>query len=57
MKRKLSSLANRLFVRDEGQSMVEYGLIIALIAVVVVGALMLLGGDISNLFKNITANL
>ena len=40
-----------LTVRDEqGQGMVEYGLIIALVAVVVIAALALLGGKITNIF-------
>lgn len=33
-----------------GQGMVEYGLIIALIAIVVIGALTLLGGGIEGIF-------
>lgn len=43
--------------RDEGQGMVEYGLIIALIAVVVIAALVLLGGRISHLFGSVANNL
>ena len=54
---KLWMALNRAMKREEGQSLVEYGLIIALIAVVVVGALFLMGGTISNLFTNITGNL
>lgn len=42
---------------SEGQSMVEYALIIALVAVVVVGAVTLLGGGISNIFDSITHSL
>ena len=42
------------FLKDEdGQGMVEYGLIIGLIAVVVVGALVLLGPKIKDMFNNI----
>lgn len=42
----------RLALRDEeGQGMVEYGLIIALVAVAVIGALMVLGPKISNMFN------
>ena len=41
----------------EGQSMVEYALIIALVAVVVVGAVELLGNGISNIFDTITTHL
>jgi pilus assembly protein Flp/PilA len=35
---------------EKGQGMVEYGLIIGLIAVVVIGALIILGPKISDLF-------
>jgi len=41
----------------EGQSMVEYALIIALVAVVVVGAVVILGHGISNIFTSITNSL
>lgn len=42
----------RLTVRDEeGQGMVEYGLIIALVAIVVIAALLILGPKIGNLFN------
>lgn len=36
---------------EEGQAMVEYGLIIALIAIVVIAALLILGPSIANLFN------
>lgn len=38
--------------RQEGQTLAEYALILALIAVVVVGVVFTLGGTISNLFTN-----
>ena len=45
-------------VRDpRGQSMVEYALIIALIAVVVVGAVVALGGKLGNVFESITNSI
>ncbi len=45
----------RKFFKDEsGQGMVEYGLIIAVVALVVVGALALFGGKISTLFSGIS---
>ena len=46
-----------LLKREEGQGMVEYGLIIALVAVVVVLALTAMGTQIGNLFTNITKSL
>lgn len=63
----LSMLSNRAvkdvlwvqskFSDDRGQGMVEYGLIIALIAVVLIGALTLLGGGLGNVFKSITTQV
>jgi len=42
----------RMAVRDEeGQGMVEYGLIIALVAIVVIAALLILGPKIANIFN------
>ena len=42
------------FLKDEnGQGMVEYGLIIALIAVVVIAALTILGPKIADMFNNV----
>ena len=41
------------FKNEDGQGMVEYGLIIALIAVVVILALTALGGKVANIFNNI----
>ena len=43
--------------RDEGQTMAEYGLLLAGIAVLAMGAVFALGPVISDLFTNITANL
>lgn len=44
----------KTFVKDEqGQGMVEYGLLIALIAVVVIAALVLLGPKIRDMFNNV----
>lgn len=43
--------------RQNGQGLVEYALIIALVAVVVIGTLILLGPQISSIFQNISNNL
>jgi pilus assembly protein Flp/PilA len=42
---------------EEGQGMVEYGLIIALVAVVAIVGLTLLGPQIRSLFQNISNQL
>ncbi len=44
-------MLKKFFKDESGQGMVEYGLIIALIAVVVVVALVALGGNIKNIFQ------
>jgi len=43
--------------RLDGQAMVEYALILVLIAVVVIGALLLLGGQIKSIFSSISGAL
>lgn len=46
------------FIRnEEGQGMVEYGLILALVAVVVIAALTLVGNKISGIFTSVSDNL
>lgn len=42
---------------QKGQGLVEYALIIALVAVVVIATLILLGPQISSIFQNISNNL
>ena len=39
--------------KEEGQTLVEYALIIALIAIVLIGALILLEGGINGVFQTI----
>ena len=47
----------RFLTNEEGQGMVEYGLIIALVAVVVIVGLTLLGGKANSLFGGISDKL
>lgn len=42
---------------EEGASAVEYGLIVGLIAIFIVGALQLAGGSLNTLFNNIAGAL
>lgn len=42
---------------DKGQGMVEYALLVALIAIVVIAALLLLGPQIAQIFTDITNQL
>jgi pilus assembly protein Flp/PilA len=42
---------------EEGQGMVEYGLIIALVSIVAIAALIILGGGIEDIFTNVGEKL
>ncbi len=50
-------MLSRLFARSRGQGLVEYALIIALVAIVVIGTLILLGPQIASIFQSISNNL
>ena len=43
--------------REEGQGLVEYALILVLVAIVVIAVLLLLGPIVGNAFSNIVDNL
>jgi pilus assembly protein Flp/PilA len=45
------------FAKEEGQGLVEYALILVLIAIVVIGVLTLLGGQVSEVFSEINSGL
>ena len=41
--------------REEGQALVEYALILSLVSIVSIGALQLLGGNITNILNGVAA--
>ena len=43
--------------REEGQGLVEYALILVLVAIVVIAILLILGPAIGNVFSSIVGNL
>lgn len=45
------------FAKEEGQGLVEYALILVLIAIVVIGILTLLGKKVSEVFSEIDSGL
>lgn len=47
------TVAKRLWQEEQGQSMVEYGLVLALVAIVAVAALMTFGDIITETFNKI----
>jgi len=52
----LQSYLTRLLNRDDrGATAVEYGLMVALIAVVIIGAVTLLGQNLLNIFNTVAA--
>lgn len=53
----MKNLVARLRKSEKGQGMVEYGLILALIAVVVITALSAMGGSLKTKFEGIKTNL
>lgn len=45
------------FAKEEGQGLVEYALILVLIAIVVIGILTLLGNRVSGVFSSVNSGL
>ncbi|MBP1467155.1 Flp family type IVb pilin [Candidatus Chloroploca sp. M-50] len=45
------------FAKEEGQGLVEYALILVLIAIVVIGILTVLGGRVNQVFSEINSGL
>lgn len=54
---KLRYLLYRLVTGEKGQGMVEYGLILALIAIAVIAILGTMGGNLNTLFTTIAGKL
>ncbi len=50
-------MLRNFFAREEGQGLVEYALILVLIAIVVIGVLTVLGGKVSSVFETISTSL
>ena len=53
----ISTLLAHVRRDEEGQTLVEYGLLLALIAIIVIVALLFLGPIVSQLFSNVAENL
>ncbi len=50
-------MLRKWFKDEEGQGMVEYGLIIGLIAIAVIGALVVLGPKVASMFTQVGEKL
>lgn len=53
----MKKILNWLKNEESGQGMVEYGLIIALIAVVLIGSLTAMNGGLKSIFTTVTTKL
>jgi pilus assembly protein Flp/PilA len=53
----LAMAKDRLEREEKGATAVEYGLMVGLIAVVIIGAVTLLGGNLSSLFNRIAGTV
>jgi pilus assembly protein Flp/PilA len=53
----ISNLLSHIRRDEEGQTLVEYGLLLALIAIIVIVALLFLGPIVSDIFSNVAENL
>ncbi len=53
----MTGLLTRLWTEESGQGMAEYGLILALVAVVAIGAFLALGGDISTKIQGVATEI
>jgi Flp pilus assembly pilin Flp len=52
--RELKRLASLLFAREEGQTMAEYGIVLAVITIAAVGVFTALSGGIQGAINNVT---
>ena len=57
MKKTITRFIKRLSNDEKGATAIEYGLIAALIAVVIIGAVSLVGSDLGNTFNNVANKL
>jgi pilus assembly protein Flp/PilA len=54
---RLPAIARARRTEDRGQTLVEYGLLLAFIAIVVIAALVVLGPTISGIFQSVNDQL
>ncbi len=57
MLKALARLQTRISTRDRGATAVEYGLMVALIAVAIIVTVRLLGTNLNTLFSNVAGNV
>ena len=57
MAQLIASIVDRLDVREDGQGLAEYALILALIAIVAIVALIFLGGQVSKILSTVGSSV
>ena len=57
MLKALTKLQTRIATRDKGATAVEYGLLVALIAAVIVAIVLVLGRQVSNAFQSVSESI
>ncbi len=57
MPKKITRFMKPLWKNEDGATAIEYGLIAALIAVVIIAAVTLVGEDLSNMFNEVADNI
>ncbi len=53
----MEEVVDLLFAKQEGQGLLEYGLILVLVAVVVIAAITVLGPSIGNMFSKVNSSI
>lgn len=53
----MAAFATKFLTSESGATAIEYGLIAALIAVVVIGGLTLVGGKLNNMMSNVAGQM
>lgn len=53
----MRKLWQRLWKEEDGQGLTEYGLILSLVAIVVIGVLITMGDTLKNIFGNVVTGL
>ena len=54
---KMKTLVKRLWTNQEGQAIAEYGVILAVILVLVVGTVRLIGSNANNVFSSVSSSV
>ena len=54
---KMKHILHRLWLKDEGQDIAEYAVMLAVILVIVVGTIRLIGSNANNVFSSVASSI